>query len=82
MGIAAKASTDMIFWASQVGKWTHVAVVRSGNNFIFYANGENLYLCSNANPIYNMNASAMIGGNTVDNRYFKGNIDELRFQRA
>lgn len=67
------------------GKWTHLAVVRrqsTGERRIFVngvidgaSTGTTAFL--SANPIIN------IGGNTGDNRYFQGLIDEVRmYNRA
>ncbi|HEY8504093.1 MAG TPA: LamG-like jellyroll fold domain-containing protein, partial [Gemmataceae bacterium] len=63
------------------GQWVHVAAVRTRatGEIRIYVNGveEGVRLTGNTNSL-NAAANITIGGNTVDGRYFKGDMDEVR----
>lgn len=64
------------------GQWMHLAVTRDGTtsgSIRLYVNGV---LDVNVNAklgVQNANPNIHIGGNTLDNRYFNGAIDDVRF---
>lgn len=62
------------------GSWTHIAVTRSGTNgaIKLYVNGVLDASGSGGAPLLAANPSIHIGGNTLDGRYFQGQIDDVR----
>jgi len=67
------------------GQWIHVAAVRtrSTGTIKVYVNGvlEASQATGNTSPL-NSPATVTIGGNTLDSRYYKGLIDEVRAWRV
>lgn len=66
-----------------VNRWTHVALVKSGNYVVLYANGIkysemiiDYYYSSGLAP---GEGKISIGGASVDNEFFDGRIDEIQF---
>src|SRR5439155_2038762 len=59
------------------GKWHHVAVTRSlAGTKILYVDGRQEASGTTNTANLNSNPEIHLGGNTLDNRYFKGTIDE------
>lgn len=63
------------------GQWVHLAVTRNGvsGEVRLYVNGVLDSTATAAAGLLNANPSIAIGGNTLDNRYFNGLIDDVRF---
>jgi hypothetical protein len=63
------------------GQWVHLAVTRNGVNgeVRLYVNGVLDGSATAATGLLNANPSIAVGGNTLDNRYFNGLIDDVRF---
>jgi len=67
------------------GNWTHIAVTRAGTNgqIRLYVNGVLDASGSGGAALLRANSVIHIGGNTLDNRYFQGLIDDVRiYSRA
>lgn len=64
--------------------WIHVAVVRSGTNFIFFKNGISAATATSSASINSNGAGVVIGrsGVTTNDFYCKGYIDELRISKG
>ncbi len=63
------------------GNWEHVAAVRiaTGGNMFVYVNGVPEVAATGATSVPLTDSSSIdIGGNTIDKRFFKGKIDEVR----
>jgi large repetitive protein len=62
------------------GKWHHIAVVRDGRNAYTSLFVDGIPDGSNNadNVALNDNSNISIGGNTLDERYFEGSVDEVR----
>lgn len=61
------------------GNWVHVAVSRSATGQIkLYVNGTLDATGSGGTTVPSANPRINIGGNTLDGRYFKGSIDDVR----
>jgi uncharacterized repeat protein (TIGR03806 family) len=63
------------------GQWTHIAATRNGANgeVRLYVNGVLDGSATGGTAVLNSNPEIHIGGNTLDNRYFNGAIDDVRF---
>lgn len=63
------------------GQWTHIAATRNANNgeVKLYVNGTLDVTNVAGLAVLNANPNIHIGGNTLDNRYFNGAIDDVRF---
>jgi uncharacterized repeat protein (TIGR03806 family) len=63
------------------GQWTHVAATRNGTTgeVRLYVNGVLDGSATGGTAVLNSNPEIHIGGNTLDNRYFNGAIDDVRF---
>jgi uncharacterized repeat protein (TIGR03806 family) len=67
------------------GNWTHIAVTRSGTNgsIKLYVNGVVDGTGTGGAALLTSNPAIHIGGNTLDNRYFQGQMDDVRiYSRA
>jgi len=65
-----------------VNTWYHVALVRSGNTWYWFQNGNRLGTgASNANPVNDYAAPLAIGGRS-SGFYFNGWIDEFRISKG
>jgi hypothetical protein len=62
--------------------WTHYALVRSGNNFYTFQNGNLISTFNSSASIYNNSGATEIGSWTPGSVYFPGYIDELRFSKG
>lgn len=61
------------------GLWHHIALVRtSGGNMTIYIDGFEDASAPAGTGALTANSNIMIGGNTIDGRYFNGQIDEVR----
>jgi len=59
--------------------WTHVAIVRNGNTFTLYVDGENDGSRTSSTSMPSPTGVLKVGSNTAGSiSYFDGNIDELR----
>jgi uncharacterized repeat protein (TIGR03806 family) len=63
------------------GQWMHVAATRNGatGEVRLYVNGVLDGTATGGTAVLNSNPEIHIGGNTLDNRYFNGAIDDVRF---
>lgn len=62
-----------------VGKWAHVAYVRSGNNFTLYVNGLSDVSFTSSTTLNNINNQILVGGRpTAGGQYFSGSIANVR----
>ncbi|MGB0899276.1 MAG: LamG domain-containing protein, partial [Psychrobium sp.] len=68
-----------------LNQWTHITVTRKRNTgyMAIYINGilSNSIYSGNTLSLTS-NAKIAIGGNPLDNRYFDGNIDEIKFYQG
>ncbi len=63
------------------GQWVHLAVTRNGvsGEVRLYVNGVLDGTATAATGLLRANLGIAIGGNTLDNRYFNGLMDDVRF---
>ena len=66
------------------GKWTHIALVRSSGAASLYVNGDSV--ATNATAGHDLNGGGVgfyrIGGNTQNNEYFSGYMDEVHIRNS
>ncbi len=65
---------------SALNTWTHVALVYSGSDILFYVNGEMVYNTGYSASDYDSEAPFQIGRSSYDggSDYFTGKIDDVR----
>jgi hypothetical protein len=73
---------DFAGGAFSASTWNHVALVRSGNTFTLYGNGQSLGSQSAAITLGNANNLVRVGGRTIASQYFNGYIDDLRITKG
>jgi len=62
-----------------LGKWSHILVTRSGNQFRFFINGQLRGTLTNSDTIFNSTAPVVIGRlENQDGNYFTGYISNVR----
>jgi hypothetical protein len=64
--------------AISLNVWTHIALVRSGNDWTYYINGVSAATASSSLTVYNHSANPAIGASTGGGAPFTGNIDFVR----
>ena len=62
--------------------WYHVAVVRAGNQYYLFRNGNLVDTATDGNVIHNSSNPLKIGAITELNRYMDGNLDEVRITKG
>ena len=64
-----------------VGKWNHVAIVKTGNNYFSYINGKFLVSDSDATAVPNYTSNIYVGNSTINSTLGMVDtyIDEFRF---
>lgn len=65
-----------------LGKWYHIAFVRSGNNFQLFVNGILQGTVSWSGTIYINSANVMVGANPTPSEFLNGSIDDLRITKG
>jgi hypothetical protein len=73
-----KTTTGLI----NTGNWTHIAVVRSGNNWNLYVGGVSKASLSASITIADLSGGVSIARDETNGRYYNGNIDEFRFSKG
>lgn len=64
------------------GNWTHIAVVRSGNDWALYVDGVSRATRTTATTIQTVAGNVYIGQDESYFRWYNGWIDEFRFSRG
>ncbi|NRA82792.1 MAG: hypothetical protein HRU22_03100, partial [Gammaproteobacteria bacterium] len=66
----------------EINQWTHITITRDGQTGVIaiYVNGQfdSALNTDNTNRL-NDNQKVLVAGNTIDSKYFSGDIDEVRF---
>lgn len=72
------SATSTVTLASLVGRWNHMAFVRSGSTFTLYLNGVSVATASSASALYTNTESVMVGYLNYANTFWNGYISNAR----
>lgn len=65
-----------------LNQWSFIEIGRVNGVLRMFVGGVLAYTANNSSKYYSNNSNANIGGNSSNNRLFKGRIDDLRFYKG